>query len=104
MPLLIREAVRRGRGVSIRQQAHYSTHRMTPHTHDLTDLFDQLGISSDRHSIAHFIRCHTVLGNGTHLHDGASWSASQSTFLREAIDQDGDWALVVDQLNAALHH
>ncbi len=90
--------------MSTHQQAHFPKYAMTPHTHDMTDLFDQLGISSDQRSIAHFIRCHTVLGNGTHLHDGASWSASQSIFLREAIDQDGDWALVVDQLNAALHH
>lgn len=75
----------------------------SPHRHDLSDLFDQLGLSSDERSIARFIRSHTVLGNGTFLHDAASWSVSQSTFLREAIVQDGDWAVVVDQLNVALH-
>ncbi|MFN4236617.1 MAG: DUF2789 family protein [Vogesella sp.] len=34
--------------------------------------------------------------------DAPYWTPAQSRFLREALQQDSDWAELVDQLNQAL--
>jgi hypothetical protein len=36
------------------------------------------------------------------LADAPYWSPSQAAFLREALSQDAEWAVVVDQLSKAL--
>jgi hypothetical protein len=70
---------------------------------NMSNLFAQLGEASDDAGIAHFIALHGRLSGGTHLHEAAFWSASQASFLREAMLQDAAWAPVVDELNAKLH-
>lgn len=73
----------------------------TPH-HTMTALFDQLGLPSTPEAIATFVGTHRGLPLSTRLFDAAFWSPSQSTFLREELREDGDWALVIDSLNASL--
>ena len=69
----------------------------------MTSLFAQLGEASDEASILRFMERHTPLPGPMHLYEGAFWSASQSTFLREALLLDAAWTSVVDELNVALH-
>jgi hypothetical protein len=66
-------------------------------------LFDQLGEPSDEAAIDHFIAMHGGLTGDTHLHEAAFWSASQASFLREALTLDSTWAPIVDELNTKLH-
>ena len=70
--------------------------------HDLSALFQQLGLPADPASIERFIRNHSPLAPTCKLADAPFWNASQATFLREEILEDADWAEVVDQLNVLL--
>lgn len=70
--------------------------------HDLSALFQQLGLDADPASIERFIATHSPLAEGCKLADAAFWSPAQATFLREEILEDADWAEVVDQLNLML--
>lgn len=66
------------------------------------DLFAQLGLPNDPLSIQAFLTRHTPLAPEVSLPDAAFWTPSQATFLLEALQQDSDWAELVDQLNHAL--
>jgi hypothetical protein len=70
--------------------------------HTLEDLFEQLGLKSDHHSIEHFVQTHQTLTERTPLYKASFWSAAQSTFLEESISEDADWAVVVDSLDGLL--
>jgi hypothetical protein len=70
--------------------------------HRLTDLFSQIGLSSDAGGIQLFLDINSPLNNSIRLEEAPFWTISQSSFLREKILQDADWALVIDQLNVAL--
>jgi len=70
---------------------------------DMQSLFAQLGEANDPASIARFIARHGHLQGPTRLHEAAFWTPAQARFLREAWQQDADWAPVVDTLNAQLH-
>jgi len=65
-------------------------------------LFAQLGLPNDDHSIAQFLASHANLAPGLRLPDAPYWTTSQAAFLREALSQDAEWAVVVDQLSKAL--
>ncbi|MBP7646564.1 MAG: DUF2789 domain-containing protein [Comamonas sp.] len=67
-----------------------------------TELFAQLGLPNDEASIAQFIRQHMPLADDVLLHEAPFWSPQQAQLLKEEIRLDDDWAIVVDQLNAAL--
>ncbi|MBS0511913.1 MAG: DUF2789 domain-containing protein [Proteobacteria bacterium] len=71
-------------------------------THDLGDLFRQLGLPDTPADIEHFVATHRPLPRGTRLADAAFWSPSQAQFLREEIQDDADWAELVDTLAAML--
>jgi Protein of unknown function (DUF2789) len=71
--------------------------------HTMSNLFAQLGVSSDEAAISQFIEMHTPLPGGMQLHEAGFWTDAQASFLREAISQDADWAEVADSLNAQLH-
>jgi Protein of unknown function (DUF2789) len=75
---------------------------MEPAVHSLRDLFRQLGLPDDAESIDGFIARHRPLPDGVALADAPFWSASQSQFLREEIDDDADWAELIDSLSAML--
>jgi len=68
----------------------------------MTNLFRQLGLDSDEHSIAEFIRTHQ-LGIEASIFTAPFWSDAQRQFLTEQIEADAQWAIVVDQLSESLH-
>lgn len=68
----------------------------------LTELFDQLGLASTQAAIKEFIKKNGPLPRGVVLHQARFWNASQTAFLKEAIEDDSDWSDVVDQLNIML--
>lgn len=73
------------------------------HYHTLPNLFEQLGLPIEAYAIEHFIDVHSPLPPSLHLADAPFWNPSQAAFLREELLEDGDWAEVVDTLNARLH-
>lgn len=68
----------------------------------MTHLFEQLGLDSSESAIELFIESHQLEAH-INLLDATFWSDSQRQFLSEKIKSDGEWALVVDQLNESLH-
>lgn len=71
--------------------------------HNMTCLFDQLGVASDAASIAGFIATHRPIPGAQRLHEAAFWSPMQARFLSEACLEDAEWSGVVDKLNAEMH-
>ncbi|MFT7053454.1 MAG: hypothetical protein ACJAU1_001010 [Psychromonas sp.] len=74
---------------------------MEMQNHPLSALFDQLGLDSSEASINLFIKKHAPLKEGK-LHEAYIWNSAQSAFLKQAIDEDADWAEIVDHLDAML--
>ena len=72
--------------------------------HSINSLFKQLGLPSETAEIDAFIEIHCPLPDHCLLHEAAFWTASQATFLSEEIEDDADWAEVVDELNARLRN
>lgn len=70
--------------------------------HPFTELFEQLGLASDPASIKRFIERNGPLPDDVELPDAPCWNEGQAEFLREALEEDADWAEVVDHLNASL--
>ena len=68
----------------------------------MTHLFAQLGLDSSVEGIAQFIHEHQ-LPKDVNLMEAPYWSDAQRQFLAEKIASDGEWAIVVDQLNESLH-
>lgn len=68
----------------------------------MTNLFLQLGLDAGEQDIARFIQAHQIAAD-VHICDAPFWNPAQSEFLAEQIKADAPWALVVDQLNEALH-
>ncbi len=70
--------------------------------HSLSELFRQLGLPADKRAIEGFITSHKPLEPGVKISAAPFWSQSQRDFLKTALQEDGDWAPMVDQLNAEL--
>lgn len=70
--------------------------------HRFSDLFAQLGLPTDEHSIRQFLAAHTPLAPDVDLPEAPFWTSTQAAFLGEAILDDSDWAVLVDQLSSAL--
>lgn len=68
----------------------------------MTNLFLQLGLDAGEPDIAQFIQAHQIAAD-VHICDAPFWNGAQRQFLAEQIKADAPWALVVDQLNEALH-
>ena len=69
---------------------------------NMTNLFLQLGLPAEKHEIAEFIRIHQ-LPEDVRVSEAEFLSDSQRQFLREEWVEDAVWAIVVDELNQALH-
>lgn len=69
--------------------------------HTLCALFAQLGLPDSPADIGAFIASHP-LPAGTAIEDAPFWSTSQAAFLKQALDDDADWAELVDTLAARL--
>jgi hypothetical protein len=72
--------------------------------HTLTTLFEQLGLPSDQASIEDFIAKYSPLPAEIALQDAPFWSDSQSGFLEEGLEEDSDWAEIIDELDARMRH
>lgn len=72
--------------------------------HNLAALFEQLGMPSDPASIESFISKHSPLPSEIALQDAPFWSDSQSNFLEEGLEEDSDWAEIIDELDAQMRH
>jgi hypothetical protein len=70
--------------------------------HDLANLFAQLGLANDPAAIDTFIAAHRPLPPGVRLADAPFWTPAQAAFLAEQLQDDADWAAVVDELNSEL--
>lgn len=75
---------------------------MDPGTHKMRNLFEQLGLPASDAAIARFVAAHRPLADGVELADAPFWSAAQAQLLRDEIDDDADWAELVDQLSLML--
>ena len=71
-------------------------------SHELSTLFDQLGLPSEGEAIDDFIMAHPLEPN-TKLVDAPFWSDQQKDLLRDWLLADGEEAVLVDQLNVRLH-
>ncbi len=72
-------------------------------THNMSNLFAQLGLPSDLGAIQSFIATHGSLNPEILISEAPFWTRTQAAFLREEILMDADWVAVIDELNAALH-
>lgn len=70
--------------------------------HSLENLFLQLGMDNSPDSIDAFIKQNRLKATQA-LEDASFWTTAQSAFIRECLNEDSDWAEVVDQLNVMLH-
>lgn len=70
--------------------------------HNLNSLFAQLGLDSSNEGIETFIRSMEPIPKNLPLFQAEIWTESQAEFLKEAIDEDADWAEVVDHLDTML--
>lgn len=75
---------------------------MDTSVHNLSALFEQLGLVNDDAAIARFIGDNGPLSPTISLADADFWTPAQAAFIKEAIAEDSDWAEVVDQLDASL--
>jgi hypothetical protein len=75
---------------------------MEKFTHQLNELFAQLGLASGDDDIAAFIMQNAPLAAHFSLVNAPFWTANQSAFLQEELAEDADWAEVIDQLDVAL--
>ncbi len=75
---------------------------MDTSSHTMQTLFLQLGLPNSDAAIDSFVQ-NNHLPSNVPLANAAFWSAGQAQFIREAVEEDADWAEVVDQLDALLH-
>lgn len=70
--------------------------------HSITTLFQQLGIGDSEQDINQFINRFSPIPSTLELHEAWCWTEAQASFLKQAKEEDADWAEVVDQLNVML--
>lgn len=75
---------------------------MEPVVHDMSSLFAQLGLPSDKAAIEDFIATHAPVPDDVKLHEAPFWTSAQAAFLRDEILEDADWAEPIDDLNVRL--
>ncbi|RDV24459.1 DUF2789 domain-containing protein [Alteromonas aestuariivivens] len=68
----------------------------------MQELFVQLGLDSSQDAIQAFIDKHK--GMSGHIEEAPFWTQAQAEFIKGALAEDAEWAEVIDQLNAELHH
>lgn len=71
--------------------------------HNMNSLFQQLGLPATDAEVDSFLSLHN-LDVETRLVDADFWTEPQSAFLSESLEEDADWAGIVDQLDARLRH
>ena len=76
---------------------------MEPLVHNMNVLFQQLGLPDSDAEIEQFITEYSPLEQATALQNASFWNTAQASFLQEAVDDDADWAEIVDELDVRLH-
>ncbi|GLH68726.1 hypothetical protein GETHPA_02590 [Geothrix rubra] len=76
---------------------------MDTHLHPMTELFAQLGLPSNPEAIQAFIETNRPRAAHLALPDAPFWTSSQAEFLRDQVQNDADWAGVIDALDGAFH-
>lgn len=74
---------------------------MTPHT--LNKLFAQLGLPATDEDIDRFLLQHKI-EHDCPLVAAEFWTVGQVAFLQEALQNDSDWVVLVDQLDTRLRY
>lgn len=72
-------------------------------TIELPELFTQLGLPNSDFAIARFVQAHP-LPEGITLPEADFWTDAQRAFLNQSWQQDSDWCVAVDKLDALLRH
>lgn len=75
---------------------------MESNLHQLPDLFLQLGLPQSDTDIDNFIAAHRPLPRTVQLSDAPFWTKAQRQLLKQAVLDDADWAIVVDELDTRL--
>ncbi len=70
--------------------------------HSLPGLFSQLGLPDSSEDIDAFIEEHQPLPKAMSLAEAPFWTEAQAAFIHQALNEDADWAEVVDELNTRL--
>ena len=70
---------------------------MTRNNRTIEELFEQLGLSSQKIHMERFIERHQ-LKPGSVLSDAIYWAPDKKAFLIEAKEEDSEWSELVDQL------
>ena len=65
--------------------------------HDLSHLFEQLGLPNSGSDIENFIVNNRLKG-GQHITEAKCWNESQIEFLQNEFDQDSEWCIAIDEL------
>ncbi|AXI03331.1 DUF2789 domain-containing protein [Aquirhabdus parva] len=71
-------------------------------SYTIENLFAQLGLANSPEAISAFIKGHHLSAD-VQIADAPFWNEGQLQFIQESLDEDADWAEVVDELNALLH-
>jgi hypothetical protein len=75
---------------------------MYAHVHSLRQLFAQLGLPDEPLQIDCFIHHHRPVPGQLRLAEAPFWNLAQSQLLTASVDDDADWAVVVDKLDTLL--
>lgn len=70
--------------------------------HPMGELFEQLGLPGDPASIDNFFQEHVPLPQAIAIWEASWWNQAQADFIHEALREDANWQIVVDQLNTRL--
>lgn len=68
----------------------------------MTHLFQQLGLPEGPADIERFIQSHRPLPEHVRLSEAPFWTPAQATFVRDKLQADDHWAVVIDALNTSL--
>lgn len=68
----------------------------------LNELFKQLGLKHEDSDIEQFIDKHSPVDKNTPIYEAPCWTPSQADFLKQAISDDSDWTVIVDDLSERL--
>lgn len=77
---------------------------MSQESLSLNCLFKQLGLNDSNEDIAEFISSHTPIDPDISIHEATFWSTGQADFLKQAISEDSEWAIIVDELSERLRN
>jgi hypothetical protein len=70
--------------------------------HSIHSLFDPLGLDSSAQAINVFVAKHGSLPGNVKIHQADFWNEPQKSFLQQMINEDADWAEIVDELDTKL--